>query len=85
MKIKVYVLRSIKDGARYVGISQNLERRLQDHNSGKNRYTKGHMPWEIKYNEEYETWEEARSREKYFKSGAGRIYLEKKLKNEYKC
>ena len=79
MSIKVYILKSLKDGARYVGMSEDINRRLHEHNNGKNRYTKGHMPWKIIYHEEFETWAEARVREKYFKTSAGRRYLEKKL------
>ena len=35
------------------------------------------MPWEIVYYETFETIHEAISREKYFKSSAGRKYLKK--------
>ncbi|MGB3228808.1 MAG: GIY-YIG nuclease family protein [Saprospiraceae bacterium] len=83
MIVSVYVLLSLKDGSRYVGMSQNAERRLEEHNSGKNRYTKGHLPWKIIYIEESESWEAGRVREKYFKTSAGRIYLDRKLKGNH--
>jgi putative endonuclease len=37
------------------------------------------MPWEIVYFEEFESLKEARSREIFFKTGAGREYLKRKL------
>ncbi|MEO8719971.1 MAG: GIY-YIG nuclease family protein [Ginsengibacter sp.] len=40
--------------------------RLKEHNAGKNRYTKGHLPWKIIYTEVHPDWASARIREKYF-------------------
>ena len=75
----VYILRSKSKGLLYKGISRDPNKRLKEHNSGKNRSTKGHRPWEIVYQEKYESRIAARIREKYFKSGHGREYLMKKL------
>jgi putative endonuclease len=77
--ITVYVLKSIKDSATYVGMAIDTEKRLKDHNSGKNRYTKGHMPWKSIYTEEFENWSTARVWEKYLKSTAGKNWLRKFL------
>ena len=73
----VYVIESLKDGTWYTGIALNAVNRLKEHNSGKNRFTKGHMPWKIIYTEQANGWPEARLREKYLKSGAGKIWLRK--------
>ena len=73
----VYVLRSIDDGILYKGITSDLKKRLQEHNSGKTRSTKAFIPWKIIYYETFETRIEARSREKFFKSGFGREFLKK--------
>ncbi len=54
------------DGAIYVGMVKDIENRLREHNQGKNRYTKGHIPWKIIYTEIFPNWTEARVREKYF-------------------
>ncbi|RKQ50401.1 putative endonuclease [Roseivirga pacifica] len=71
----VYVLRSEKDQTQYVGMSKEPERRLEkEHNVGKVKSTKSKMPWKIIYIEYYETREEARQREKYLKSAAGRRF-----------
>ncbi len=71
----VYVIQSLQDGRLYKGISRNPYERLKQHNSGKTKSTKGFRPWKLIYKEQYETTQEARNREKYLKSGAGRAYL----------
>jgi putative endonuclease len=76
--ITVYVLKSLLDGASYVGMAKNADGRLREHNSGKNRYTKGHLPWIIIYTETHPDWASARVREKYLKSTAGKRWLHKK-------
>ncbi|MGE5682026.1 MAG: GIY-YIG nuclease family protein [Bacillota bacterium] len=73
----VYVLRSIKYNRFYTGSTDNLEKRLKEHNSGKTKSIKAFIPWEIIYKEEYLTREEAVMREKYLKSGFGREFLYK--------
>ena len=57
----------------------NPVKRLKEHNSGKNRFTKGHMPWKIIFTEEHPDWANARTKEKYLKSSAGKKWLEKQL------
>ena len=76
----VYVLRSLKKERRYVGMTKHLDRRLKEHNEGKNRSTKGFAPFELVYVEELESRIEARDREKYLKSGIGREFLDDILK-----
>ena len=76
--VQVYVIESLNDKTWYTGIALNAGNRLKDHNSGKNRFTKGHSPWRIIYTESHENWQQARSREKYLKTAAGKRWLEKK-------
>jgi putative endonuclease len=71
----VYALKSEKDGRIYVGFTQDINRRLKEHNSGKTKSTKGWAPWFVIFTEEVETREEARVREIYLKSGVGKEYL----------
>jgi len=73
-----YVLKSQSAGSHYYGSTENLDRRLQEHNSGKMKYTKGRRPWILHYFEEYETRSEAVKREKFFKSIDGYLYLKEK-------
>ncbi len=75
----VYVLQSEVDGRLYKGMTNNLEKRIDQHNSGKNRSTKGFLPWVLVYHEVFSTQIEARAREKFFKSGVGREFLKDKL------
>jgi predicted GIY-YIG superfamily endonuclease len=76
----VYILQSIITPERfYTGSTSDLERRLQEHNSLKNTYSKRHAPWKIVFSEEYNTLPEARKREKYLKSAAGRRFIKKHI------
>jgi putative endonuclease len=71
----VYVLRSKKDGWFYVGFSGDVAKRLVEHNRGYNRSTKSRRPFELLHVEECSSRQAARDREKYFKSGKGRQFL----------
>lgn len=75
--VTVYVLLSLKDNATYVGMALNAIDRLKEHNSGKNRYTKAHIPLKIIYTEQFPDWATGRIREKYLKSTAGKKWLKK--------
>ena len=71
----VYVLRSDVDNKRYIGLTNNLERRINQHNSGKVKSTKSRIPFKLIYFEEFESRSEAALREKFFKTGCGREFL----------
>jgi predicted GIY-YIG superfamily endonuclease len=74
----VYVLRSIFDGSRYIGMtSKSPEERLIDHNGGSNQYTKGHRPYKLVYFEKGYCKSCALNRERFLKSGIGRQILAK--------
>ena len=69
----------------YTGQTNNLERRLKEHQEKKGRgakYTRSFSSVKLVYKEEFATRKEAGAREKYFKSGAGRRFLKEKLKNK---
>lgn len=70
--ITVYVIKSKNKNFTYVGFTNNLSRRLSDHNSGFNKSTKSYLPFELVYTEKVESTTEARKREKFLKSGKGR-------------
>ncbi len=71
----VYVLKSQSARKSYVGLTDDVRRRLHEHNSGRHAYTKRHMPWIIVHHERCATLNDARTREKYLKSAAGRRFL----------
>lgn len=58
-----YIL-ECKDGTYYTGWTNNLEKRLKDHNDGKGaKYTKARLPVVLVYHEMFKTKEEAMRRE----------------------
>lgn len=71
----VYALRSTTRNYIYVGLTNNLKRRLLEHNEGKNKTTKPYRPFVLIHSETFETRIEAREREKYLKSGIGKDFL----------
>lgn len=78
MNFVVYILYSKKHDIHYVGYTSDLENRLQSHNDLATKgFTVKYRPWKLIYTEIYETKREAMKREKYFKSGVGRIFIKK--------
>ena len=74
----VYVLKSLSDGMHYVGMTgKNIGERLDRHNRGEYRFTKGHRPWKVVYQEAVYARSSAVKRERYLKSGVGRHELKK--------
>jgi putative endonuclease len=74
-----YVLKSLKNGRYYTGSTNDLERRIKEHNSGQTKYTSQSGPFELIYKESYNTKLEAIKREKFLKTGKGREFLKEKL------
>jgi len=69
-------------GISYVGSTNNIERRLAEHNSGKSSFTKKFVPWELIYKEECLDRKAALKREKYYKSAAGRPKIKLLFENK---
>ena len=70
----VYVIKSLKDGNFYIGSTDDLNRRIKDHNSGKNRSTKNRRPFKLVYFEQFDTKYQAEKREKLFKNSHSILY-----------
>jgi putative endonuclease len=77
--VYIYVIKSLKNGLHYTGMTIELNNRLNEHNSGKSKFTKAYMPWQLIYSETQADWTNARLREKYLKSAAGKRWLEKQI------
>ena len=77
MSFYAYILKSELTGQLYKGHCEGLAVRLKAHNAGKTKSTRHGIPWRVVYYEEFESREEAISRERYFKSGAGRRFISK--------
>lgn len=75
-----YVIQSDKDKRFYTGFTEDLQNRLNDHNSGKVASTKNRRPFKLIYYEACLNEQDAIAREKYLKSGMGKRYLKNRLK-----
>ena len=73
----VYAIKSLTKNYIYVGLTDNLDRRLNEHNIGSNRTTKPYRPFVLIYTATFNSRTEARLKEKYFKSGVGKEFLRK--------
>ena len=71
----VYILYSSSIDKYYVGFTNDIERRLSEHNRKKGKYTDGGIPWCLVHREEYESKSEAMNREKTIKSKKSRQYI----------
>ena len=75
----VYVLRSLKDGKRYIGVTSDLKERLFEHTNGLVKSTKNRRPLTLIHTEKFENKAEALKREKFFKSGQGREWIKSNI------
>ncbi|VAX36796.1 hypothetical protein MNBD_UNCLBAC01-1300 [hydrothermal vent metagenome] len=76
----IYILKSLKDTTKcYIGLTQNLEKRLNEHNRDKCNYTKKYSPWEIETYITFRNKDLATSFEKYLKAGSGHAFLKKRF------
>ncbi len=71
----VYILYSESLDSYYIGSTKDIDRRLREHNRGKSTYTKRGMPWNLVYNENYETKSEAYKRELELKSWKSKVKI----------
>ncbi len=78
----VYILYSKRLDKYYVGITDNLEWRLERHNQGWGRFTKGGIPWKLVFFEKYSTKQEALKRERIIKRRKSGKYLESLINND---
>jgi len=79
----VYAISSSEHNYIYVGLTQNVSKRIKRHNDGRERTTKFYSPFELIYSEVCKSRIDARIREKYWKSGIGKEKL-KILRNSLK-
>ncbi|GEM_PF-377595 len=77
MSYITYILLSKVAKKTYVGHTDNLVRRLNEHNGGKSIFSKRYKPWIVLYNESHPSEMDAIKRERYFKSAAGRRWMRK--------
>lgn len=75
-----YLLQSQKSGRWYIGYTQDLRKRFQEHQKNQAGWTKGRGPFNLIYYEACIDINDAIAREKYLKTGMGRRYLKNRLK-----
>jgi putative endonuclease len=76
MNFSVYIIYSASLDKYYTGSCQDFSIRLLQHNAGRNKSTKGGMPWVLKYEEKYATNQQARNREADIKKMKSRKFIE---------
>ncbi|NQT49468.1 GIY-YIG nuclease family protein [Candidatus Kuenenbacteria bacterium] len=73
----VYVLQSEKDKTLYIGMTEDISKRLSGHNRGKTKSTKARVPYKLIYSEIYQTKTDALRRERQIKK-SGKVRSELK-------
>ena len=79
----VYILESIKNRNLYIGYTNDLRKRFEEHNRGLNFSTKPYLPWRLIYYEACLNIEDAKRRERYFKKSEGRKAIKLRLKEYF--
>ncbi|MBM3248904.1 MAG: GIY-YIG nuclease family protein [Candidatus Omnitrophica bacterium] len=75
----VYLLKSKKDDSFYVGYTNDIQRRLKEHNDGLSTYTRSRRPWKLVYYETFVSFQDAILREKRLKK-FGKAFGQLKLR-----
>jgi predicted GIY-YIG superfamily endonuclease len=71
----VYILRSdVGPACHYVGVTSDVDRRLEWHNDGPGGHTRDHRPWSQVVVVEFPSEQQASGFERYLKSGSGRAF-----------
>ena len=76
-----YVLRAYQGGYLYKGACRNLKERLKDHRAARCSRTKNRRPLTLIYHEYCDSYYDALKKEKFIKSGQGRLWLRQLLKD----
>ena len=72
----IYILHSKSRGIYYVGHTDSLSRRIEEHNKVMSKYTRNSRPWKLVYSEEYATRSLAMNREVEIKRKKNKKYIE---------
>lgn len=77
MSYYVYLIESLKDNSYYIGVTDNINRRFKEHNSGQSKYTKNKVPWKLIGYKQYNEINQAYQQEKKLKKAKKRNVIEK--------
>lgn len=79
-----YILYSSKSNKLYFGYTEDLQKRLNEHNSGSSFATKPYVPWKLAWYCAFVNKKEAKDFELYLKSGSGKAFAYKRLVSSFK-
>lgn len=81
--ITLYILINQSNDLFYIGTTNNLERRIKEHNADNNHFTgKFNHEWKVIFTQEYEQLEEARKEERRLKKAKNKRYIQWYIKNK---
>ncbi|MDD5738309.1 MAG: GIY-YIG nuclease family protein [Candidatus Pacebacteria bacterium] len=83
MYFYIYVLLSEKDKKLYIGYTENLKLRFEEHQKGRVSSTKNRRPFQLIYSEACLDRKDAMHREKYLKTSYGNRFLKSRLKSYF--
>ena len=81
---KVYILKSAESGRYYVGHTNDLARRLNEHRQGKSSFGKRNEKLEIVFCKDFEARSKAADAEQFIKKQKSRIYIAKLIVGKYR-
>ncbi|XMO87327.1 GIY-YIG nuclease family protein [Algibacter sp. AS12] len=76
----VYVISSEKDNLLFKGLTNDLQKKIAQHNMGEHKETKEHRPWVLVYSKVFTSRVKAKEYENYLKAEEGIEFLKNKLK-----
>lgn len=77
----VYIIKNTAKSFQYVGLTDDVDKRVSEHNQGLSIATKGYLPLELAWYCAFPTRSQAAQFEKYLKSGSGRAFTQRHLTN----
>jgi putative endonuclease len=75
----IYILLNEAKSRTYTGVTDDVNKRLAEHNAGRVKSSQPYRPYKVVHIESFETLSEARQMEKFYKSTTGRRRLKEML------
>ena len=82
MSFSLYILKSKIKKRYYIGHTNDLNRRLTEHNSGQTKSTRPYKPWKLVYHKIYSNKTNATKAENFLKAKKSKIFIEKLISGE---
>jgi putative endonuclease len=79
----VYILENKDENKYYIGQTNNLTRRIKDHNKGYNVFTSKNKNWQLVYKKEFNSRSDAIKFERFIKRQKSRLFIKKLINNEF--